>query len=184
MSLCNLSASQLAVVDIQEKLGAVMPAKVINRVISNTSMLLRAAALLDVPVLATEQYPQGLGTTLAAVAEHLPPTAARFEKTCFSAARADGFMERVQANGRPQVILAGMEAHVCVLQTAVHLKEAGKTPLVVEDAVCSRKLENYQNALDRLRQLGIVVISTESILFEWIEDKHHPHFKAVSAMLR
>jgi len=184
MSLCNVDQSQLAILDIQERLGAVMPSKVINRVLTNTSLLLRTAALLGVPVLASEQYPKGLGPTLPAVGNLIPNEAARFEKTTFSAARSDGFMDAIEAAGRPQVILAGMEAHICVLQTAIHLHEAGKTAVVVEDAICSRKLENYQNALDRLRQHGVLVVSTESVLFEWMQGKDNPHFKALSALVR
>jgi nicotinamidase-related amidase len=85
---------------------------------------------------------------------------------------------------RRQVVLAGMESHVCVLQTAFDLLAAGMQPYVVEDAVCSRKLENYQNALSRLQHAGVVVASSESVVFEWLRDARHEQFKAISALLR
>lgn len=184
MSLCNVHQCTFAVIDLQEKLGAAMPSKVINRVISNTSLLLRTAGLYGVPVMATEQYPQGLGKTMPAVDALIPASAPRLDKTCFSAARLPAFMQAIEATGRSQVVLAGMEAHVCILQTAVHLRDAGKTVWVIEDAICSRKLENYQNALHRLLQYGIMVVSTESVVFEWTEDKNSEHFKAISALVR
>ncbi len=184
MSLCNADQCQLVIVDIQEKLGAAMPGKVINRVVNNVSLLARASGVFGVPVLVTEQYPKGLGPTLPAITSALPPGSAQFEKTCFAATQLPAFSERLDAAGRRQVLLAGIEAHVCVLQTAVRLHEAGKQVMVIEDAVCSRKLENYQNALDRIRQYGIMVISTESIVFEWLQDKNHPHFKTLAGLVR
>lgn len=182
--LCRAAASQLVLVDIQEKLGAAMPAKVVNRVVLNTKLLLRTANLLGVPVSYSEQYPAGLGPTEPSVAESLPKAAKYFSKTAFSCAGAEGFLDHLSASGRPQVVLAGMEAHVCVLQTAIDLHRAGYQVHVVEDGVCSRKLENYQNALERLRQLGVTVTSTESVVFEWLENSKHEHFKAISQHVR
>jgi isochorismate hydrolase len=153
-------------------------------VVLNTKLLLRACELLNVPVTASEQYPAGLGPTEPSVAESLPASTWRIEKTCFSCFEADGFADHVAAQKRDQVVLAGMEAHICVLQTAVHLKAAGYRVYVVEDAVCSRKLENYQNALERLRQSGIMVTSTESVVFEWLGDSRHAQFKTISQLLR
>jgi len=174
----------LLVVDIQTGLGQAMPGKVLNRVVSNTVLLARSAGLLDVPVLVTEQYPKGLGQTIEAIADAFPESAATFEKTCFSSAAADGFSSALSASGRRQVIVVGMEAHVCVLQTALDLLGSGYSVYVVEDAVCSRRLENYQNALDRLRQSDVGVVSAESVIFEWLVDSRHEKFKAISAMLR
>jgi len=185
MSLCNAPNSRLAVVDVQEKLGAAMPAKVINRVITNSMLLLRVAGIMGVPVIGTEQYPQGLGPTVADIAGLMPAEATRLEKTCFSAARAEGFMAAVEEQPeRDQIVICGMEAHICVLQTALDLRAAGKQVMVVEDGICSRKLENYQNALERLRQAAVQVVSAESIVFEWLGDARHEQFRAVSALVR
>lgn len=182
-ALCEVAESQLVVIDIQTKLGAAMPAKVLNRVLQNTRLLLHAAALLDVPVHATEQYPKGLGPLEARVGECLPADVQRWEKTAFSCARADGFVGALRAAGRMHIVMAGMEAHICVLQTAVDLVARGFRVFVAEDAVCSRKLDNYQNALLRMQRSGAMVVSAESVVFEWLGDARHERFKAVAAIL-
>ncbi len=182
--LIRADDSQLVIIDVQTKLGAPMPTKVLNRVFSNVNLMLRSAQLLEVPVLVSEQYPSGLGETLPAISEHFSPAVQRFEKTCFSCAGAEGFMPALREARRSQVVLAGMEAHVCVLQTAMELLQQGFQVYVVEDAICSRKLENYQNALLRMKQCGVLVVSAESVLFEWLRDAKHEHFKAVQALLR
>ncbi len=181
---CDAAAGVLAVIDLQQRLGDAMPGKVLNRVILNTVLLARTAGLLGLPVLHTEQYPKGLGATITSVAQALPAGTAVIEKTVFSCAGAPAFMGALEASGRRQVVLAGMEAHICVLQTTLDLAAAGYEVLVVEDAVCSRRLENYQNALDRLRQCGVQVVSAESVVFEWMRDAAHPHFKTIQGLLR
>lgn len=181
---CAVENSLLLIVDIQTKLGQAMPTKVLNRVISNTALLSRAAGLLDVPVVVTEQYPQGLGPTLESITEALPATADTLEKTAFSSVAAAGFDDVLERANRRQIIIVGMESHICVLQSAFDLVAAGYAVYVVEDAVCSRRLENYQNALDRLRQAGVRIISAESAIFEWLVHSRHEHFKTISAMLR
>jgi isochorismate hydrolase len=181
--LCEAEKSQLVVIDIQTKLGAAMPAKVLNRVLQNTRLLLQTAALLDVPVHATEQYPKGLGPLEPRVRECLPAGVHRWEKTAFSCARTDGFLASLRDAERMHIVVTGMEAHICVLQTAVDLVAHGFTVFVVEDAVCSRKLENYQNALLRMQRSGASVVSAESVVFEWLGDARHDRFKAVAGLL-
>ena len=181
---CDVENSLLLIIDIQTKLGQAMPTKVLNRVISNTSLLSRAAELLDVPVLVTEQYPQGLGPTITDISDTLPATAVTLDKTAFSSAAAQGFDDVLERANRKQIIIVGMESHICVLQSALDLLSTGYDVYVVEDAVCSRRLENYQNALDRLRQAGVGIISAESAIFEWLVHSRHEHFKAISALLR
>lgn len=181
---CNQATSQLLVIDIQERLGAAMPEKVLARVMRNVTLLMTAADRLGIPVTVSEQYPKGLGPTDARIATAIPPAARRIEKTCFSCADAEGFAPVIDDARRRQVILAGMESHVCVLQTAMDLLAAGFHPFVVEDAVCSRKLENYENALQRLQAAGAVIATAESVVFEWLRDARHEHFKALSAMVR
>lgn len=184
VALCNAADSLLLVVDIQQRLGEAMPGKVLNRVLQNTILLARSAGLLGVPVIQTEQYPKGLGATHPGVAAALPQTTRAFEKLSFSCCAADGFLAAVEHTRRCQVVIVGMEAHICVLQTALGLASAGLGVFVVEDATCSRRLENYQNALDRLRQSGVTVVSAESVVFEWLAGAGHEHFKAIQALLR
>jgi nicotinamidase-related amidase len=181
--LCCADNSQLLIIDVQNKLGSAMPSKVLNRVVLNTILLAGSAQLLKVPVLLTEQYPEGLGGTdnnvLAVLENHQ-----RFEKTTFSATGAPGLIQALEKNAKNQIVLVGMEAHVCVLQTAISLQEQGHQVFVVEDAICSRRLENYQNALDRLRQAGIHVASAESVAFEWLGDANHEYFKDIQKAIR
>ncbi|MBI4695438.1 MAG: isochorismatase family protein [Gammaproteobacteria bacterium] len=181
---CDAAQSQLVIVDIQQRLGDAMPGKVLNRVIENTCLVAKSAGLLGVPALHTQQYPQGLGPTHPTVAAALSSTTRNFEKTSFSCCGAEGFAAALAGSGRRQVILVGMEAHICVLQTALDLKSAGYEVFVVEDAICSRRLENYQNALDRMRRCGVNIASAESVVFEWLGSSRHESFKAIQAMLR
>ena len=182
-STCHAEDSTLVVIDLQQRLGGAMPSKVLNRVILNSTLLIKTADLLNVPIMQTEQYPKGLGATLPAIAETIPNSSAKFEKMSFSCCEADGFLGAVDKTQRRQIVLVGMEAHVCVLQTALELKESGLDVFVVEDAICSRRLENYQNALSRLRQSSVAVVSAESIVFEWLGTADHSHFKLIQKFL-
>jgi nicotinamidase-related amidase len=173
--LARAAESALAVIDIQERLASAMPAR--EAVARATGILLEAAQRLGVPVLVSEQYPKGLGVTVAEVAAKLPEGAARFEKTRFSAFGA-------LPSERRQVVIAGMEAHVCVLQTALELAAAGHEVFVVEDAVCSRSEANRANALSRMRAEGIVVTNVESVVFEWLRDARNEHFRDLSKLIR
>lgn len=181
---CSAAQSILVVIDIQQRLGDAMPGKVLRRVLHNSRLLLQTASLMDLPVLSTEQYPQGLGSTHPEVVDVLPQTARKFEKLAFSCCADAAFNTTLQQSGRRQIIIVGMEAHVCVLQTALDLAAASYQVFVVEDAICSRRLENYQNALDRLRQNAVNVISAESVVFEWMCSAEHEHFKVIQALLR
>ena len=146
-------------------------------VVRATGILLEAAGRLGIPVWVTEQYPKGLGCTVAEVAAKVPPGSTRVEKTSFSACASLPLT-------RPQVVLAGMEAHVCVLQTALELAAAGRDVFVVADAVCSRAEANYSNALTRLQMAGVVVTNTESVIFEWLRDASNEHFRTLSKLIR
>ncbi len=182
---CRLANSQLAVIDIQQRLGDAMPNKVLNRVLQNAVLLVRAADAMNIPVLHTEQYPEGLGATHPVINAVLPKGITTLRKTCFSGMGAPEFANAVAAHDvRRQIVLVGMEAHICVLQTALDLVALDYEVFVVEDAICSRRLENYQNALDRLRDLRVGVVSAESVVFEWLGDSRHPQFKAMQALLR
>ena len=181
---CRAGDSTLIVADIQAQAGNAMPAKVLNRVVLNATLLIRSAALLGVPVLHSEHTPATNGATLPAVEDALPADALHFEKQSFSCCGADGFAGALDRSGRRQVVVVGIESHISVLQTALDLSSAGLELYVVEDAICSRRLENYQNALDRMRQSGITVVSAESVVFEWLGSSAHPEFAAVQNLLR
>lgn len=182
MSPCRDGTSQLVLIDVQEKLCGVMPAEPLRDLLRNCAILLQAARLLDVPVIYTEQYPKGLGTTHAELNPWLDG-AGQVEKTCFSCCDESAFRNKLQ-NDRHQVILAGMETHICVLQTALQLQEMGRQVFVVEDAVISRNTGHKNNALARLRQAGVIVSNTESVVFEWLKVGTGDNFKKISRLIR
>lgn len=184
LALCRREDSALLIVDAQTRLAAAMPETERAHLLRNTGVLIEAAKTLAIPVLQTEQYPRGLGPTEPELAERLRGIAQPLEKTAFSCCGADGFDAAACADGRTQWIVCGMETHVCVLQTALELHARGLQVFVVEDAVCSRTAANTANALARLRQAGVIVSNTESVLFEWLRDAGHPQFKALSALIR
>ncbi|MBN2700582.1 MAG: isochorismatase family protein [Methylohalobius sp. ZOD2] len=182
--LCDAERSILVLTDIQPRLAEAMPEHERQRMIDHSNMLLEAAGTLDVPVLITEQYPEGLGHTTPEISKHLPAGVTPLPKTGFACNCAEGFDRMLDASGRTQVILTGQETHVCVLQTAFALLSRGLEVFVVEDAVCSRNPEHKIYALERMRQAGGVVLCAESVLFEWLRDARHPHFKSLARLIR
>ncbi len=183
-SLCNAADSALLVVDIQPTLTAAMSEDEGEQMLNNTGVLLDTSGILNVPVFITEQYPTGLGSTEDILLEKLPASAKKFQKTGFSCCAAEGFIEALKDSGKSQIVIVGQEAHVCVLQTAIDLKSAGLSIFVAEDSICSRKQEHRFFALERMRQNNITITNYESILFEWLRDASHPHFKEISKLIR
>lgn len=176
--------SALVIVDMQEKLIAAIPRPASERAVRNCAILLEAAGALGVPSFVTRQYPQGLGETVGALREKTPAAAGLFDKTCFSACGADGLVDALASTGRRSILLAGIEAHVCVLQTAFELKGLGYDVFVAADATASRVDDNRLNALERLRRHGIEITNTESALFEWLRDAANEKFRELSKLIR
>ncbi len=185
-SLLSADNSVLLVIDMQATLTSVMPEDDAEAMIDNTTRLLEAAKLLNVPVLLTEQYPKGLGRTETRVLDALPKTAQQFAKTHFSCLGdgAENVELALNALQKKQVILVGQETHVCVLQTALELIEKNYQVHLVEDAICSRRGEHKFYALQRLQQQGAIITNYESVLFEWLRDARHPEFKTISQFLK
>jgi nicotinamidase-related amidase len=180
--LLNASHASLFIVDVQSRL---LPAMIEpDRVLARTQILLRAAELLQIPVTVSEQYPKGLGNT---VPELKTTSAMFFEKLSFSCWR-DAAMKahfiKLHESGRPLVIVAGIEAHVCVLQTCIDLYNAGFGVFVVADAVSSRQSSSADLALQRLREAGIQVVNTEMVVFELLEKAGTAEFKALSGLIK
>src|SRR5260370_40324208 len=156
----------LAVIDIQERLlPSIFEA---DRVVRNTVRLIKGARILGIPVLVTEQYKKGLGATTPAVAAEIAG-AVKMEKIAFSACGAAGFEKALKAKKVTDVILCGIEAHVCVSQTCLDLLDKGFRVFVVVDAMSSRTTDNHFVALERMRDAGAVVVSTELVRFELLE---------------
>lgn len=178
----NPEQAVLVVIDVQERLCAAMDDKVLDRLTGNIGTLQQAATTLGLPMLATEQYVKGLGPTLPPLAERLTTPAS--EKMTFSCCGDPLFMERLKALKRKQVIVTGMETHVCVLQTVIQLLAEGYAVHLVGDAVMSRKKENWQMALNYARQAGAVITSTEAALFQLLRQAGTDAFRSLSKLVR
>jgi nicotinamidase-related amidase len=139
--------------------------------------------MMGVPVLCTEQYPKGLGPTMVDLRALLPEGSV-IEKTSFGSMGEPAFRDALAATGRDQVVLCGTETHVCVLQTALGLRQAGHDVFMVADACGSRRPESEQAGLARARDAGCGIVTTEMVLFEWAGDKNNPRFKDIAALVR
>jgi nicotinamidase-related amidase len=169
----------LLVVDLQDKLLAMIPER--EAVVAYTAALIRGARALGMPVWGTEQYPRGLGPTAAAIAELVPERAA---KTSFHCCAVPQFLEQLYGRNIRHVTVAGIEAHVCVAQTALELLDLGFRVQVPADAVASRRRLDWEFGLRRLEHAGAIVSSTESALFEWTERSDRPEFKKISEIVK
>jgi len=172
------ATSLLAIIDVQERLLAVMPDA--ERVVSRCRRLAEAARLLGVRAVLTEQYPDGLGPTPTELASLLPPAAS---KLAFSCAGCGAFDVAVAA-GASAVVLAGLETHVCVTQTALDLAAAGVAVFIAVDAVASRHLLDHDTALRRLEVAGVIPTTSEAVLFEWCRTAADPQFQAIRRLVR
>lgn len=172
--------SVLVVVDVQEKLLPLIDRS--PQILINIAFLLDAAKLFDVPVLATEQYPKGLGPTSSAIAQRL--TSAIPEKTAFSCCGSTEFSNQIGKCGRSRPILVGIETHVCVLQTALDLLERGYEVAIPVDAVAARGLVDHDTALRRMERAGALLATSEMVAFEWLGGSSSPAFKSISALVQ
>ena len=169
----------LLVIDVQEKLVSALPDG--KRVVWNVRRLLDGAKILGLPVLGTEQYPQGLGPTVPELAERLGPLPS---KLTFSCGGCPGLFADLEKQGIGKVLLAGIETHVCVQQTAIDLLAAGWSVFVAADAVGSRFEIDHVTALDRMNSAGATLTTTEAALFEWCREAGTREFKQISKLAR
>ncbi|HMQ92868.1 MAG TPA: hydrolase [Amaricoccus sp.] len=179
--LIRAKDSVLVVIDVQERLVPAVQAPA--RTLRNTQTLLAAARECSVPVILTEQYPEGLGSTVPEIAA-AAAGAAIIPKMHFSCMEEEGFAEAFRALGRKQAVLGGMEAHICVVQTAASLLEEGYDVFVVSDATASRTLESERACLARMTASGAHVVTTEMVVFEWLGKAGTPAFKRLLPAIR
>ena len=182
-SILSREQSLLLVVDVQEKLFPAMDSELRDSVAKNLKVLSAAARRLNLPLLLSEQYPKGLGHTLAELQETLGRISP-VEKVAFSCCDVPSLIEQLKAARRSQVVLAGIEAHVCVLMTGLDLLSLGYQVHVVADATCSRSRQNWQLGLDQLRQGGAVITSTESVIFQLLRRADTDEFRAIQALIK
>ena len=181
--LIHTEHSCLIVIDMQERLVPAMQAPA--RTIRNARVLITAAQELAVPVLLTEQYPQGLGPTVPELARAAAEAKATIlPKMHFSCMEDPDFAVAFKATGRNQAVIAGMEAHICVMQTAVSLMDQGYEVFVVTDATSSRTLESEKACLDRLQASGAGIVTTEMVVFEWLGRAGTAAFKALLPLIK
>ena len=172
----------LVVIDIQERLVPAMPQKVYLRLRDTVEMLVSAAELLGVPVVTTEQYPKGIGHTVPELANACKDNL--IEKVSFGCCGEPNFLAALKDLGRSQVIIAGMEAHVCVYQTVLGLLEDGYHVHLLRDAICSRNKTDYLSGMDNAAQAGAVVTTAETVLFQMLQKSTHAQFRAVSKLVK
>jgi nicotinamidase-related amidase len=179
--LLERNRSCLVLVDLQEKL---MPAiEGGAQVLARARLLAAAARRLDVPLLVTEQYPAGLGPTAPEILA-LMASGDVLAKTTFAAGDEQAIRARLGEIGRPDLVLAGCEAHVCLLQSALSLKTQGKRVIVVADAVASRRAADRDAALRRLDAAGCELVTTEMVVFEWLRHAPSPAFRDLLTLLK
>jgi nicotinamidase-related amidase len=169
----------LLVIDVQERLMAKIPGA--EALVRNIAFLIDGARLLHIPVLATEQYPKGLGSTMPELSKRLPE---RPDKVAFSCCAVSSVTETLHRQARPKVVLAGIETHVCVLHTALDLLALDFRVYVAADAVGSRYPVDREFALRRMEQAGAILTTAEACVFEWVGGAGHPQFKAISALVQ
>jgi len=175
--LLDKTESALLVIDVQEKLLPGIHDS--ERLVDNCRWLMNAAELVGVPVLASEQYPQGVGPTVPALRELMKDEAV-VAKTWFSCADSEACMNQLDHLDRPQVVICGMEAHVCVLQTALRLQQQGKQVFVVTDAISARQSHDTEVAIQRMQAAGVTLVTREMVGFEWIRRSDAPEFREFS----
>jgi nicotinamidase-related amidase len=176
------SRAAILIVDVQDRLTPAMPPEALARVVKYGKALIGAGKELGLPVLATEQYPKGLGRTLPELREALP--AAPLEKLHFSCGADPAFAGALEATGRRQVVIAGMETHVCVFQTARDLVAMGYEVHVCADAVSSRTEEHRRVGLDLCREAGAVITTAETAIFDLLHQAGTAEFKKVSPLMK
>lgn len=171
--------SAVLVIDLQVKLLPVIPSG--NAVVTQTLRLLEAANLLSIPSAATLQYPKGLGQLAAELQDHFPEAE---EKQDFSAAVCRRELDRWIDQGRDQIVITGIETHVCVQQTVLDLIAEGLRPYVAAEAVAARGRRDHETAMDRMRESGATITTVESIMFEWLGTADRTEFKAISELVK
>jgi nicotinamidase-related amidase len=169
------------VIDFQEKLVSHMYEG--QQIIMNTGILLQGLQILEIPLIATQQYTKGLGSTVINLSQYLSGIPV-IEKLSFSCCGEPDFMNELRSHRKKFVIITGIETHVCVLQTATDLIESGYKPVIIEDCVSSRKQGDKETALSRIRDEGAIISSCESILFELCQIAGTDKFKAISKLVK
>jgi nicotinamidase-related amidase len=179
--MLQIENSCLVIVDVQGKLAQLMHEK--EKLFSNIRILIEAAKILNIPIIWCQQVPKALGNTLPQIAELLDDNEP-IDKSCFSCCDNDSFNQKLETLKRNQIILCGIETHICIYQTAAHLVQAGCKATVIADAVSSRTESNKTFALDKMKSMGIDISTTEMVLFELLKTASHPSFRQIAKLVK
>ena len=181
MTILNTEESLILIIDIQDRLiNAVFNTDVVEK---KSEIMAKSASILGIPVFITEQYPKGLGPTIPAIKDNIP-NAVYQEKTAFNAIFDMDFLAALKKTGKKQIILFGIETHICVHQTAASLISNGFEVHLVKDACGSRSLDEYVAALKYMREYGVNVKTTEMVLFELLKGAKNPNFKEIQNLIK
>ena len=173
--------SLVMVIDVQEKLVNMLEK---DTIVQKTAKLVQAAKILDIPVIVTEQYPKGLGATLDVIKANLGENTQFYEKTSFSALDTEGIEDKLKKSSKKQIVLCGIETHICVHQTCAALIDAGYEVYIIKDACASRNKYEFKQGIEIMRQNGAKISCLEIALFEWLGSAKHPNFKEVQALIK
>lgn len=180
-NMLNKEDSLLLIIDVQERLVSMLDK---NIVVNRTATLAKAANILEIPTIATQQYSKGLGLTVESVKENFAPNAQIFEKSAFSAVGESGFLDVLKSFGKKQIVICGIETHVCVHQTVADLITEGFEVYVVKDACASRKKYEFKQGIERMQANGAKISCLEIVLFEWLKSAKDTHFKEIQALIK
>lgn len=180
-NVLGISDSILLIIDVQEKLVNALDKDVVVR---RTAALTNAAKILKIPTIVTQQYSKGLGLTVEQVRQNFAEDTKVFEKTAFSALKESGFLELLKSYKKRQIVICGIETHVCVHQTVADLLFEGFEVHVVKDACASRNKYEFKQGIDRMQENGAKISCLEIVLFEWLKDAKNPNFKEIQALIK
>lgn len=179
--MLNTEDTIILIVDIQEKLVNMLKE---DTVTGKAAKLVKAAGILNIPVIITEQYPKGLGSTVEVIKQEKTKDTVFFEKYAFSAMQESGFVDLLNHYNREQVIVCGIEAHVCVYQTVADLLDYDYEVEVIQDMCASRTEYEYNAGFEKMKELGAGVATLEIVLFELLKTSKHPNFKEIQALIK
>lgn len=180
--LINHEEAILVIVDVQEKLARAMKAEIVEKIVKNISVLVELCKIYQIPVVITEQYPKGLGSTLVEIKNILKERV--IEKIHFSCVQEKEFISKIEEFNRKKIILTGMETHVCVWQTALDLLIRDYNVFVPYDCVCSRRKEDWKVALELIKEAGGVITSAETLVFQILKKAGTSEFKKILEFIK
>jgi len=180
-NMLDRKESLLLIIDIQERLVGALDKDV---VVKRTATLAKAAKIMEIPTIVTQQYSKGLGQTVEDIKQSLLKNTPIIEKSAFSAVKEKGFLDVLKSYNKNQIVICGIETHVCVHQTAADLITEGYDVYIAKDSCASRGKYEFKQGIERMEANGAKISCVETILFEWLRSSKNPYFKEVQALIK